>query len=360
MIKNHFLFDGLHLKTMIMKKTMFLFMALSSSSIFGQPQSTIDIYESTLKVGGMGTEEYLCGFSEGDQLIFNFEEVNGKELKEIEILEYPSASKFMDYKTSNISNKTLNISNTGIYVFRFSNSALGGRICKIKIQRVPKNEETKNFNTTVYWRNESDTTYIDTEEKYIIKVDTIINNITDQVAKVHSYTHSEGSRTSFNFVLPSNTIAWSYYIGVDQASQKVFADATQKLAETASPIASKIPNYGPLAALALNGASYLVSIQTGENVKYWFVDGTNQSLFNSGQQFMYFKNGNVINDFSRMTSPLSGQYFLCLYNDNNLQAIDVTIKITAVCINEQWGTRSVRKMNVTTFKVPYLKNQNAI
>jgi len=36
--------------------------------------------------------------SEGDQLVFNFQEVNGKELKEIEIIEFPSTSKFMDYK----------------------------------------------------------------------------------------------------------------------------------------------------------------------------------------------------------------------------------------------------------------------
>lgn len=117
-----------------------------------------------------------------------------------------------------------------------------------------------------------------------------------------------------------------------------------------------MPGYGPLAALALNGTSFLIAAQTGENVQFWFVDGNNQSLFNSGQQFSYFKTGNVINDFSRMTFPLSGQYFLCLYNDNAVQAVDVTIKITAICVNEQWGTRAVKKMNVTSSQVAYLKN----
>ena len=262
----------------------------------------------------------------------------------------------MDYKTSNISNKTINVLNTGIYVFKLTNSALIGRVCKIKIQRVPKSKETRDFNTTVYWRDEIDTTYTDIEEKYLINADTIINNITDQVAKVHSSTNIEGNKTSFNFTLPANTVAWSYYIGVDQASQQVFADATQKITDAAGDIVSQMPGYGPLAALALNGTSYLVSVQSGENVEYWFVDRINHGLFNADQNFRYFKHGNVINDFSRMTDPLHGQYFLCLYNDNMFQAVDVVVKITAVCINEEWGTRTIKKMNVSTTAMPYLKD----
>jgi hypothetical protein len=339
-----------------MNKKFYLFMLLVPYLYVGQAQNPIDIYESTMKIGGRGTEEYLCGFAEGDQLVFNFEEINKKELTEVEILEYPSSSKFMDYKTSNITNKVLNIARTGVYKFRFSNSALIGRICKIKIQRIPSNEQTKNFNTTVYWKIKSDTTFEDIQEKYLIRADTIINNITDQVAKVHSTTNLEGSKTAMNFILPLNTVAWSYYIGVDQTSQKIFADATHKIAETASPLVSSIPGYGPLAALALNGTSYLTSAQTGENVQYWFVSNPNQSLFIAGQRFNYIKNGNVINDFSRMISPLKGQYFLCLYNDNAVQAIDVIVKITAVCVNEQWGTRNVRKIDIKSVEVPYLKN----
>jgi len=90
----------------------------------------VDVAESTFKIGGLGEEVFYYGFAEGDQLIFNFEEVNGKELKELEIIELPSSSKFMDYKTKKIANKILNISKTGIYKFRFSNSAIGGKNCE--------------------------------------------------------------------------------------------------------------------------------------------------------------------------------------------------------------------------------------
>ena len=90
-----------------------------------------------MKVPPQGEEIFYYGFAEGDQLIFNFEEVNGKELKEFEIMFMPSKSIFMDYKTKKIENKILTISETGIYKFRFTNAnILSGRVCKFKIQRL--------------------------------------------------------------------------------------------------------------------------------------------------------------------------------------------------------------------------------
>src|SRR4051812_36276238 len=186
-------------------KTKIIFSALLltiSGTLFCQ--QPIDVYESTMKVGALGEESYVCGLCEGDQCIFNFEEVNGKELKELEIIEMPSASKFMDYKTKKITNKTIAITKTGVYKFRFANSAIGGRICKVKIQRIPANDKTKNFNTSVYYKTVYDTTYTTEEERYLIKTDTLISNITDQVAKVHSGGNMNGNKTTFNFLLPDN------------------------------------------------------------------------------------------------------------------------------------------------------------
>ena len=72
-------------------------------------QIPIDIAENTVKVSSISDEVFYYGFAEGDQLVFNFEEVNGKELKEIEIMFMPSQSIFMDYKTKKIVNKTIQI-----------------------------------------------------------------------------------------------------------------------------------------------------------------------------------------------------------------------------------------------------------
>lgn len=316
----------------------------------------IDVAESTLKVGAFGEEVFYYGFAEGDQLIFNFQEVNGKELKEMEIIELPSSSKFMDYKTKKIENKILNITKTGIYKFRFSNSAMGGRICKFKIQRVPATEITKSFNTSVYWKKIYDTTYTTEQEKYLIKTDTVVSNLTDQVAKVHSSGNLNGNKTTFNFNLPDNTVAWSYYIGVDQAGQQAYQRATNELASKAGPIVSKIPGYGPLAALSLGGISYLSQIQGGEDIDFYIVDGINVNLFIGGQAFSYEKKGKVINDYSRMISPLKGSWHVCLSNDNAVTGVEVAVKITAIIVNQQWGTRPIQKMHIASHQEAYLKN----
>jgi len=78
-------------QTLIILTTIF---GLTTLVTFGQ--APIDIAESNLKIGGLVEEVFYYGFTEGDQLVFNFEVVNGKELKEVEIIELPSSSKFMD------------------------------------------------------------------------------------------------------------------------------------------------------------------------------------------------------------------------------------------------------------------------
>lgn len=325
------------------------------STLFAQ-LTALDVAENTLKVHGLGEEFFHYAFAEGDQLVFNFEEVDGKELKEVEILEYPSASKFMDYKTKKVENKTITVSKTGIYKFRFSNSAIVGRVCKFKIQRIPASESTKNFNTSVYWRTVNDTSYTTSQEEYLVKADTSVSTITDEIAKVHSGGNLNGNRTTFNFTLPKNTVAWSYYIGVDQAGQEAYQQATALLAKKAGPIVRRIPGYGPLAALALDGASYLSQLQAGEDIDFWIVSPENVGLFSSGEQFYYLKTGKVINDYSKMAAPLQGTLHMCLSNDNAITGVTVAVKIAAVVVNKQWGTREVKHMHLTPHEEAYLKN----
>jgi hypothetical protein len=342
-----------------MKKTFILSIIFLIISIIGRAQNQIDIYESTMKIVAMGTEEYLCGFAEGDQLVFNFEEVNGKELKELEIVELPSSSKFLDYKTTKVVNKTLSVSKTAIYKFRFSNSAISGRICKVKIQRIPASDATKNFNTSVYTKTVYDTTYIPTQERFLIKSDTSAISVVDQIAKVSSQTAMNGNsnKTVVDFSLPDGTISWSYYIGVGTEGKEAFQAATDKFLPEATKFAATIPGYGTMAALALTGINYFSKVQGADNVKYFFItNGDNVILFNSNQQFYQYKQGDVVNDASKMTKPLDGKVYLGLLNDNISTAIEVIIKISAITVNQVWETRIVQKSNITSRQELYLKN----
>ena len=132
-------------------------------------QPAVLIAENTLKIPAFGEETFYYGFAEGDQLIFSFEEQKGKELKEVEIIELPGASRFMDHKTKKIEQKIIQVHQTGVYKFRFTNSALVGRICKFKVERVPASELSKSFNPTVFWKTIYDSIQRKEIERFLVK-----------------------------------------------------------------------------------------------------------------------------------------------------------------------------------------------
>lgn len=315
-------------------------------------QVPVAVAESTLKISAFSEEEFYYGFAAGDQVIFSFREMNNKPLKELEIKEVPGNTVFMDYKTEKIKDKTILIPRSGIYKFRFQNDGLVGRVCKFKIQRIPEHDSLRNFNTSVYWRMQYDTSYIPEEERYLIKVDTIPTVITDQISKV-----TAGSKIVVDFSLPEETTSWSYYIGVGPEASKAYEASKDKFINTASSTAMKLPGYGSLVGLALLGINVFSKTGGSDNVQYWYItDWNNVLLFKADQTFYQYKQGNVISDVSQMKSPNSGKVYLGLFNDNILMSIDVNIKVVAIQIRKTWAMRTINRMNVESKKIPYLKN----
>ncbi len=342
-----------------MKRSLLIpFTGLFSLIVHAQLQP-IDVAKNTLKVNGFAEQTLYYGFAEGDKLIFNFEEVNGKELKEFEIVELPSSSKFMDYKTRKIENKRINITRTGIYKFRFANSATGERVCRFKIQRIPANKAAKDFNTSVSSKTVYDTTYTPANENYLVSSDTAVVNVVDQISKISSKNSSNGNSniTVVDFDLPRGTISWSYYIGVGSEGKEAYNKATENFLTASATSISKIPGYGAMAALALRGLNYFSKTQGRDNVKYWFItDWNNVLFFKTGNSFLEYKQGDVINDAYQMKSPLNGRIYLGLLNDNIKEPIEVTLKVTAVTVKQVWNTGTTQKMIITTRQQLTLNN----
>lgn len=330
-----------------------LYGSLSATICYGQ--KPVDVAESSIKVGIKAEEEVYFGFAEGDKLIFSFEEANGKEMKEVEIVEMPSSSKFLEFKTSKIENKTVNVARTGIYKFRFANSAILPRVCKYKIQRIPAGATTQNFNTTVYFDEYNDTTYTNEIETFIDRSDTVISNFQDRTIKVNPLTAPGSSKVTFNFVLPDNTVSWSYYVSADKGGQQVYLEAAKSINVFSARAVEKFPKYGPLAAVAMNAPSYLTKLDTGQHINFWIVEDENAELFKNGEQFRFVKKGRGINEFSRM-EPGNKAFYFCLHNDYKDTPVTVTVKITAILINEKFMSEPVRRMHVTLKKGMHLKN----
>lgn len=301
-------------------------------------QDTIDVVEKSIKIGGLARETEYYGFAEGDKVIFNLTVDNRKDLKDVTISEYPNSVKFADHTTNLVQNKAINISRKGVYVFEYYNSNLSGRTVNIKIQRVPKSEDTKYFNTNVKWVNQVDTTFSAQEKTYVVCSDTTLVDVINSKVRVHSQTNLDNpNKTLVDFVLPANTIKWTYWIGVGNEGQEAY----QKDQANFSKIGAKVlGSFNPLAGFAF-GLISMTHVSIGDNVKYYFMRSSVEAQkFSLGQEFLQFKNGNIVTDFGLMnySTKTNEKYFIGLVNDNMMQGIDVTVKILAVVVTNKYKT----------------------
>lgn len=326
------------------------------SSLAAYSQEAIDLIESTLKLDASGKKEFHFGFAAGDQLVLDLKTEKGHRLSEISVSEYKGQVLFSDMDVKKLKSQIVRIPANNIYTIHFSNLSSHHQVVHFTIKRIPKDETGRNFNSTVSWKTVYDTTYQEKKEKYLIRKDTSIVNLLDQVSKVHSQTNLNGHTSTSKFKLPKNTVSWAYYIDVNQAGQKAFEEAAGNLSRLAPKIAG-IPEVGPVAAIALGITGILPAVQGNEDIQFYITDYDNVQLFLSGSAFNSLRKGLVVNTSGRMTPTpgYNGYYYICLSNDNAVSGVSVTLKVSAIVVDEEWGTRTIRVPVVTERKEAYLK-----
>ena len=333
-------------------------------------QTAIDVTDQTIKIGATKSEEIYFGFAAGDKIIFNFTEASGKELKEIEITEYPDNSKFSDFKTSKIENKNISVLKQSVYVFRFKNSALSARVCKIHIERIPLDESTKNFNTAVSWITKQDTTWNTYTKDVVISYDTVYQQktkkdllkteqreelIMDKTQRVHSLTNDNPNKTYVFFSLPPNNIApnktskvisWAYWVGVGEEANQAWQANVKTIQSVVKMGAATFTT--PLGALAIGAVVDLMTPKLGEDVSYAVADEQNKNLFMAGLAYRAWDNGKGIAGYKKFTNPslCQGTYFICMSNDNSFQGIDATVKVIAIVETSEYEDKTYTEMLV--------------
>jgi len=346
----------------------FLFLSVTSS-LFSQ--TPIDVTEQTIKIGGMREELLYFGFAEGDQIVFNFTEVDGKELKEVDISEYPSTSKYADFKTARIDNKTITVNRKGIYQFRFSNGAVSGRICKIKIQRIPADDQAKGFNTNVNWVKKQDTTWNTYTKDVIVGYDTSYRQVTkkelvktelreemlfDKSQRVHSQSNENGNKTWLFFSLPKNqlfgyqttkVVSWAYWIGVGEEANTAWKNNVDIFSSLVEGVVTACGS--PLGGFAAGKLTSLVLPQTGEDVSYAITDEQNKDYFMAGMAYSMYDKGKGIASYKAFTDPglCRGTYFIALSNDNYTMGINVTVKVSAIVETNIYEDKTYTEQVVT-------------
>ena len=336
---------------------LFCLLLANVSNIFAQ--TPITICEQTIKIGAMGEENLFYSFTTGDQILFDFTEINGKELKEIEVVELPSSTKFSTFKATNVDGKKISVNQKAVYQFRFKNGAVSGRICQVKIQRIPESEATARFNTGWKWKTLYDTTYVPYTQDSLVGYDSLWykETVREEIAsRIEEYDLLPGGkpvtvkstgiavhdnpRSYVRISLPTNVetpyqtkrvTAWAYWIGVGASAESFFSKNKENLKSAVTGVAG-ITN--PLAGLALGFATDLI-IPSGEQidpVRYAITNQQNMEFFMSGNPYSYYDNGFGKGGSGKFNSKTmcQGSYYICLKNENIHDRIDVTVKAIAI------------------------------
>lgn len=333
------------------KLTLLITLIFFYASMIGQIEPIV-VSEQTIKVGS--DEEFYFGFAEGDEIVFDLEVVKGKNLKEVEIIEYPSTSKFFEFKTDKISEKRIKVNKDAIYKFRLKGGGLGTKVCRAKILRVPASEETASFDTSVKWKVRYDSTYTTKHEKILIQTDTAVVTVSDRVERVHSQTNLDNPNiTEFNVNLPDNkrleletseVISWAYWLGVGNEGQEAYEQEKKNfLMKNVSTVSA----IDPVSGLALGAYAILVKPPKGENIKYWFT-----TYYNGVPN--YLAQGNSVVANGRITEMTQGGFTVTLQNDNLMNGVNVSVKIAAVMVNKKYEKRPYQELKVKEHRYPIL------
>lgn len=313
---------------------LFLTAILAAFSLISLSQNPVDVTEKSIKVAAMATTTEYYGFAEGDKIIFDFSVEKGKDLKDVTISEYPNSVRFAEHNIEKIENKILSIQRKAIYKFEYYNAYFLPRSVNIKIQRIPKDETTRSFNTNVKWIDGFDTTYLDQQENVALIADTSFEEVINSKIKLSAQTNKDTlNKLMTDFTLPANTIKWTYWIGVGEQGMQAFENDGKKMEELKF---SKSSN--PLSGLAL-GLIPMTRIPSGGSIHYYFISSEEEATsFKKGLSFKFFKQGVAAADFGLMNyvNKLPQKYYLGIRNDNIVHAADVNIKILAVIVNTSY------------------------
>jgi len=323
------------------------FLAFTLNS-FGQ--DTIVVVEKSLKIAGMSPATEYYGFAEGDKVIFTLFLEKG-ELKDVSISEYPNNIKFAEHTIDKLDKKVIEIPRKGIYKFDYYNSYILPRTVNIKIQRIPKDQTRKTFNTNVRWIDKVDTTYPAQQDTYSLGADTTFEEVINTKVKINSPANTTiPDRTILEFVLPANTVKWVYWIGAGDESDKAFENDSKTFANGATKLKGTV---NPLAGFALGFSS--MTPLTGNGIHYYFIStGEETQKFTNGTSFKCFKKGAANVDFALMNyaNKNSMKYYLALRNDDATQNAEVRVKILAIVVNNAYKAVTERVPTYTTHKIP--------
>lgn len=325
------------------------FLMLSRHLLFSQ--NPIPVTDMSFKLNSNSSEEFYYSFAEGDVIVVNFELNKGKGVK-FEIIELPYQTKTNQF-TPRLMNYKINVFSTNVYLFRVTNGN-GNKMCSLSIKRIPKSQETVNFNTGWQWKTLYDTTFTTYKEDSLVGHDTV--HYTETVKEVASKEMSEvvlannnelvhsigiidydNPRKFVKIKLPENqkygnteqrVYGWTYWIGVTSKKSHIISNLI-KGGTTVIPGIPKLVKY-------LLGTAVDITIpkESESDIIYWYLvnNGNDANNFINGQYFSCVTQGYGTGAYSKfVNNNTQGTYYICLYNKEYVHwSVNVYVQVVAL------------------------------
>jgi hypothetical protein len=328
--------------------------ALVAILFFGNAfAQTVIVADTAFKLPILGEQLFYYGFAEGDQVVISFQEENGKELKEMEIVQWPATSKFKQSKISSLQNKTLSIAATGVYQLRFANTVMLQKNCRLKIERIPS-DASKPFNSTVYWHTIYDTIYRNLKPPPPPESYKTAAIMLPTVYYLEPNTPDNKPRLSVPIQLPDFTSEW--YYAYTTTTDKKKAETLKTSLQLAASLKQKIIQSGGTSFTA----DSLIIPEGSDSCRIYLLDQSNRQLFDDHVNFRHFREGTRENTKSGVVKIKIATFpnsYLGLRNINPNSGIYLVLEAVAVIPpEEQDQVAETQSVSVRAKNEPYLKN----
>lgn len=319
----------------------------------------VSVFDGSVLTSNCNPKLYYYRFREGDKVEFNISSKKNKKIKSIRIVQYPNFERYTNIDCTDPLKFELNVPKTGIYFIEIiGNHCLGAkRKIRLKIDRQPLHDSCANFNCDVQFRTVVDSSEVWKDETYLVRNDTAFLELLDQTIKISSQNALNGNSNlrASSFNLPEGTVSWSYYIGV---GQKATQEYDNKISEYNNQLAAGIAAAEPMTALLLYGINRFLKVNEGDNVRFWIssMPAASEMFVSQGtyspDPMTLLKQGDVINDASRMNRPAKGQVHFLMLNDNIMDPIQIKLVVKCMTVTPVHGTRRVMEIRTTTKLLP--------
>jgi hypothetical protein len=311
-----------------------LLSAALCASLFAQNTAPAPLFVADQTFHLDGETAFNYAFAEGDELLLHVQELTGKKIKSVELVQWPDNFLYRAYDLDSVLDRSLRIPQTGVYQLRFREAGLSRKVCRFSLHRQPGSPEAARMDTRVGWDLAQMPQFRVGKRTVPGRKKLEMVSLGGQATVTASKFFTKKPVNAYQFTLPPNTVRWAYRIAVGQAAAEARRQDTEKLKLALQTGGVKLMGIQPetaLAAFALGVALDMTVSTAGEDVAYALTDYDNWIKFSKSEDYQAFMQQAAVSvDVQRRYAPLDGTYFFALRSDNWMDDINVNIEIEAV------------------------------